>query len=363
MDMGFNRENVVQFDIDFAQRVESKQRTALYQELLSRLEALPGVQAASLYAFGLLSGNGWSDRVLAEGYVATPDEDLTCQGTWVGPKFFETLGIKILLGRDFTQQDDQGDRATNATASTVAVINEAMARRYFGDTIPLGRRFYFPGRPERKFEIVGVVRDAKYNSLRRESPPTFYVPFFQDSGQGMTVAVKGRGELGATATMVSFQNVVAEVFAAARVRSVKKMDDVVNASVHQERVVAQLGGFFSIFALVLACLGLYGVLSFAVVQRTREIGVRVALGAQKGNILSLVVGQGVKLALTGAAVGIAGAFAATRLLSGLLFGVTPTDPLTVLGVSLLLVLVAVSASWLPARRATKVDPMEALRYE
>ena len=363
MDMGFDRENVVQFDIDFVQRIESKQRTALYKELLSRLEALPGVQAASLYAFGLLSGSGWSESVLTEGYVATPGEDLTCQGTWVGPKFFETLGIKILVGRDFTQKDDQGDRATNATASTVAVINEAMARRYFGDTIPLGRRFYFPGRPERKFEIVGVVRDAKYHSLRRESPPTFYVPFFQDSGQGMTVAVRGRGELGATATMASFQNVVGEVFAAARVRSVKTMDDVVNASVHQERVVAQLGGFFSIFALVLACLGLYGVLSFAVVQRTREIGVRVALGAQKGNILSLVVGQGVKLALTGAAVGIAGAFAATRLLSSLLFGVTPTDPLTFLGVSLLLLLVAVLASWLPARRATKVDPMEALRYE
>ena len=141
------------------------------------------------------------------------------------------------------------------------------------------------------------------------------------------------------------------------------MDDVVNASVHQERVVAQLGGFFSIFALALACLGLYGVLSFAVVQRTREIGVRVALGAQRRDVLSLVIRQGVKLALTGAAVGIAGAFAAARLLSSLLFGVTPTDPLTFLGVSVLLVIVAVLASWLPASRATKVDPMEALRYE
>ena len=141
------------------------------------------------------------------------------------------------------------------------------------------------------------------------------------------------------------------------------MDDVVNASVHQERVIAQVGGFFSLFALALACLGLYGVLSFAVVQRTREIGVRVALGAQRRSILSLVIGQGVRVALVGAAVGIAGAFATTRLVSSLLFGVTATDPITFIGVPLLLVLVAVLASWLPAMRATKVDPMKALRYE
>jgi len=371
-DMGFNRENVVQFDIDFVNRMDSKQRTALYQELLLRLEALPGVQAASLYGFGLLSGNGWSDRVLAEGYVATPDEDLTCQGMWVGPKFFETLGIKILSGRDFTQQDARSAGITNGVAPRVAVINEAMARRYFGDAIPLGRRFYFPDRPERKsqtwnagvtFEIVGVAKDAKYHSLRRESPPTFYAPFSHDTAQGMTVVVKVRGGSRSSATAVVFQRIVGEVFARARDLNVKTMDDVVNASVHQERVIAQLGGFFSIFALALACLGLYGVLSFAVVQRTREIGVRVALGAPRRHVLLLVIRQGVKLALTGAAVGIAGAFAAARLLSSLLFGVTPTDPLTFLGVFLLLVLVAVLASWLPASRATKVDPMEALRYE
>jgi predicted permease len=363
MDMGFHRENVVQFDIDFVQRLEPQQHTVLYKELLSRLEALPGVQAASLYGFGLLSGNGWSDRVLTEGYAATPDEDLTCQGMLVGPRFFETLGINILSGRDFTPQDDRAASGPSGPTSQVAVINEAMAQRYFGEALPLSRRFYFPGWPKQKFEIIGVVKDAKYHSLRRASPPTFYIPFSQDPGQGMTVAVRVRDDARAMATRASFQNVVNEVFAGARVRSVKTLEDVVNASVHQERVVAQLGGFFSIFALVLACLGLYGVLSFAVVQRTREIGVRVALGAQKRNILSLVVGQGVKLAFIGAAVGIAGAFAATRLLSSLLFGVTPTDPFTFLGVSLLLLLVAVLSSWLPARRATKVDPMEALRYE
>src|SRR6266496_3909923 len=368
MDMGFNRASVVQFDIDFVNRIDSKQRTALYQELLLRLEALPGVQAASLYGFGLLSGNGWSDRVLAEGYVATPDEDLTCQGMWVGPKFFETLGITILSGRDFTQQDARAAGITNGAAPRVAVINQAMARRYFGDTIPLGRRFYFPDRPERKsqtwnagvtFEIVGVAKDAKYHSLRRESPPTFYAPFSQDTVQGMTVVVKVRGGSRASATAVLFQRIVGEVFARARVLNVKTLDDVVNASVHQERVIAQLGGFFSIFALALACLGLYGVLSFAVVQRTREIGVRVALGAPRRHVLLLVIRQGVNLALTGAALGIAGAFAVTRLLSSLLFGVTPSDPLTFLVVSALLVFVAVLASWLPASRATRVDPMKA----
>src|ERR671931_611 len=156
-------------------------------ELLSLLEALPGVQAASLYGFGLLSGNGWSDRVLTEGYVAKPGEELTCQGMWVGPKFFETLGIKILSGRDFTRQDDRTTGVTNTTTE-VAVINEAMVRRYFGDAMPLSRRFYFPGRPGRGSECGGWGRAANYHPQPREAPPRFDLPFFQDSGQGMTVA-------------------------------------------------------------------------------------------------------------------------------------------------------------------------------
>jgi len=360
MDMGFNRENVLQFDIDFVQRVESTQRTALYKDLLTRLEALPGIQAVSLYGFGLLSGNGWSDRVVGEGYVPTPDEDLICQGMWVGPRFFETLGIPILSGRDFAPHDERAAGVTNAPR--VAVINQSMARRYFGDANPVGRRFYFPGQPERRFEIVGLVKDAKYRSLRQESPPTFYVPFFQDSSQEMTVTVRTRDSR-ASITPANVQNVVGQVFAAARVQNFKTIEDVVNSSIHQERVVAQLGGFFSLLALALACLGLYGVLSFAVAQRTREIGVRVALGAQRWDLLSMVISKGLKLVLLGSVIGLAGAFAATRLVSNLLYGVTPADPVTFAGVVLLLVVVAALASWLPARRATKVDPMEALRHE
>jgi ABC-type antimicrobial peptide transport system permease subunit len=163
--------------------------------------------------------------------------------------------------------------------------------------------------------------------------------------------------------MASLRGVVHDLDRAVRVRDARRMTDVVNDSVRQERLIAQLGGFFSVFALGLACLGLYGVLSFAVVQRTREIGVRVALGAQRLDVLSLVVGQGLKLALVGAGIGLAGGLTVTRFVSHLLYGVTPTDPITFISVSLLLGFVALLASWLPARRAAKVDPMEALRCE
>ena len=361
MDMGFQRENVIQFELDFVQRHNTQQPSVLYKELLPRLEALPGVQAASLYGFGMLGGSSYSDRVLPEGHAPVQEENLICSGMWVGPRFFETLGVKILSGRDFTASDERLAGLTNKPAPRVAVINETLARRNFGDANVLGRRFSFPSRPERKFEIVGVVKDAKYRSLRQEAPPTFYLPFFQDPNQGMSVVLRTRGD--SRATMADLQIVINQTFKGVRVRNLKTMEEVVNAAVHQERVVAQLGGFFSLFALALACLGLFGVLSFTVVQRTREIGVRVALGAQKGSIFRLVVGHGVRLALAGAVLGIIGALAATRFVSSLLFGVTPTDPVTFVGVSLLLVAVAVLASWLPARRAAKVDPMVALRYE
>jgi predicted permease len=360
-DMGFDRENVVQFSLDFTERFEPARRTALYKELLAHLERLPGVKAASLHNPGLLSGSGWTQKVVPEGKVPDPN-DLYCHGMRIGPRFFETLGINVVSGREFNVQDERSGGADPGVLRT-AIINEKLARRYFGDVNPLGKRFYSPGQPERKFEIVGVVKDAKYRSLRQESPPTFYVPFFQESAPGQGIIFAFRTSADPRAAIASLHSVIREVDAAARVRTVKTMDEVVNASVHQERVIAQLGGFFSIFALALACLGLYGVLSFAIVQRTREIGMRVALGAQRHHILSLVIGHGVRLSLLGAVIGVAGAFAATRLVSSLLFGVAPSDPTTFVGVSLLLLLVGVLASWLPARRAAKVDPMEALRYE
>jgi predicted permease len=317
------------------------------------------VRSASLLNFGFLSGNYWTDNLLADGYEAQPGEDLECSGTLVGPRFFETLGMPILSGRGFGPTDEPSASFTNAAPKT-AVINQALARRYFGDVNPLGRRLYFAHRPEMKFEIVGVVPDARYRSLRTSAPPTIYLPFFH-ADAGATFALRTGGEW--QITLASIATLARELNESVRVRDVRTMTDVVNAAVQQERFVAHLGGFFSALALALACFGLYGVLSLMVVQRTREIGVRLALGAQRRNVLSLVVIKGLRLALVGCAIGLVGGLSMTCLVSSLLYGVTPADPITFTGVVVLLMGVAVLASWLPARRAAKVDPIEALRCE
>jgi predicted permease len=330
-----------------------------HKEVLTRLAGLPGVRAASLFNFGLLSGNYWTADVVAEGYQPMLGENLKCSGTMLGGRFFETFGIPLLSGRSFETKDEfLPDTAT--AAPKTAVINQALARHYFGDANPLGRRLYFAHDPENKIEIVGVVPDAKYESLRAVAPPTIYTPFFREDS-GATFALRTTAD--PRALMASLQRVMREVDRNVRVRDLRTMDDVVNISMQQERLIAQLGGFFSVFALALSCLGLYGVLSFAVVQRTREIGVRMALGAKRRDVLFLIIGKGLKLILVGAMFGLVGGIATTRLISSLLYGVTPTDPVTFGGVMLLLVLVAVLASCLPAYRAAKVDPIVVLRSE
>jgi predicted permease len=280
----------------------------------------------------------------------------------VARRYFETMGTPLLSGRDFGPRDERLAASTATNASGVAIINESMARKYFGNASPLGRRFSFLGGADRKFEIVGVVKDAKYRSLREPAPPTFYVFCFGELRDwDMTFAVRTAGK--PAAVVDGFRRAVRETDSTLQLRGMRTMDDVVDASLRRERIIANLGGLFSLTALALACLGLYGTLSFTVAQRTREIGVRLALGAQRVDVLSLVVGKGLKLAVIGSGIGLVGALAVTRLVSRLLYGVSPTDPVTFAGVSLLLIGVAILASWMPARRAAKVDPMEALRCE
>ena len=360
---GFNRENVVVFNIDFTQQFDDKGRTTLYKELLARLETLPGVRVAGMSADFLLRPLFSRDGIIAEGYTARPGEDLGCHVHRVSERYFETMGFSLVSGRGFGPQDKRPAGPANPNALEPAVINQAMARRYFGDANPIGRRFGNYSQPDKfRFEIVGVVKDVRYVSLREPPPPAYYkLAFHAPDGWGMTFAMRTMSD--ASALTATLGRVAREVDPAIRVRDVRSLDDVVNTSLHQERVLAQLGVAISLFALSLTCLGLYGVLSFAVAQRTREIGVRIALGAQRKDVLSLVVGQGVKLAALGLALGLAAALAVTRFVASLLYGVTATDPVVFIGVSLLLLLVAMLASWLPARRATEIDPITVLRHE
>ncbi|HEV2666589.1 MAG TPA: ABC transporter permease, partial [Blastocatellia bacterium] len=361
-DAGFNRENVVVFDLDFTQRLDTTRRATLYKELLTRLETQPDIRAASMSSFFLLGQCCSFQSVSAEGYAPSPGENLYCDEFRISPRFFETIGTPLLSGRDFGPQDERPSDSSNANASRTAVINQAMARRYFGDANPLGRRFYVTAHPEQKFEIVGVVKDIRYRSLRKPSQPAYYIPFFQNPGNmGMTFALRTTNDSEALAAPL--RQIVREVDPTVQTRDVRSLNDVVNTALRQERVLTQLCGFFSLFALSLACLGLYGVLSFSVVQRTREIGVRIALGAQRKDVLALVVRQGLKLAMLGLALGLSAALAVTRYVSSLLYGVTATDPVAFIGVAVLLAGVALISCYIPARRATKVDPIVALRTE
>ena len=362
LDAGFKRESVVLFNIDFAERPDAERWRVLYKALLSRLEAMPGVSAASLFSEGYLSGNSWSEDICAVGYAPVPGENLECLGAHVGPRFFETMGTPRVAGRDFGTPDEGPAVQTGAPTPSPAVINQSLARRYFGNADPLGREFFLTHQPEQRFKIVGVVADARYGSLRENVRPTFYSPFFRSPRNNWAnFALRTAADPRATISVLA--GVVREVDPTFRVRDARTMEDMVNRSVHQERLVAQLGGFFSVFAVGLACLGLYGMLSFTVLQRTREIGVRVALGAQRREVLSLVINRGLRLAITGVTTGIVGGLILTRLVSTLLYGVTPTDPATWSAMSLLLLFVAFVACWLPAHRAARVDPMVALRYE
>jgi predicted permease len=360
-DMGFSRENVVLFQTGFSQRVDKPRRVVAYKELLRRLEETPGVLAASMSRVIPLTENTWGQQLEIEGYMPGPQEVVRCSGMSVALRYFEVMGTSLLRGRDFGPQDEHQDLSTITNAPGVAIINETMGREYFGNGSALGHRFSFSGNAGRQFEIVGVVKDAKYRSLREPAPPTFYVYAFDEVRDwDMAFAVRCAQP---AAVIGGLRNAIRETDSAVQMRGIVTMDDVVNRSLRRERIVASLGGFFSLTALALACLGVYGTISFMVAQRTREIGLRVALGAQPRDLLSLFVGSGLRLAVIGSVIGLAGALVVARLVSRLLYGVSPIDPATFVGVTLLLVVVATLASWLPARRAAKVHPMVALHTE
>jgi predicted permease len=332
----------------------------LYQEVLDRVTAIPGVRSASLARFGLIGAGYSGRRVWIPGYTPANERDRNVAFNVVGPKFFETSGIPLVAGREFGPGD-------TATSPKVAIVNEKFARAYFNGDSPLGRRLGFGPKASEDLEIVGVVRDAKYFYLRKDSPSAVAVPFLQSlTGPGpglgrMILEVRTIGDPESAAAVVrrAIQSIARDV----PVYGVKTEEQQIDASLAQERLLATLAGFFSLLALFLACAGLYGVLSHAVAQRTSEIGIRMALGARRTNVVWLVLRDSAMLVSSGVAIGVPAAIVAARFIESQLFGLTVTDPATLLVASMSLTVAAALATFAPAWRATRVDPLVALRYE
>jgi predicted permease len=275
----------------------------------------------------------------------------------VSSRYFETVGMQVVMGRGFNARDDE-------RAPKVIVINEALARKYLSGQNPLGRLAVVPNVDEFKdtpFEIVGVLRDAKYNDLRAPVEPMFYLPLAQAPYPIQSVEVQTAGDPLAMAAQV--RRVLREAHRDLMISEVTTLAERVDGTVVRERMLAELSGVFGVLALVLACVGLYGTMSYAVARRTSEIGIRMALGARRGEMLWMVLRETLLLVALGVAIGLTAALAATRLLQDYLFGLKPTDPATIGAAVMILVVIAVLAGYLPARRAARVDPMTALRYE
>src|SRR6266542_956676 len=382
LDAGFDRENVALFGLDTGNGYTPAQRVNLQRQLLERLESLPGARSASLSHVGLLSGSRTTNNIEVEGYAHRPDEDMKCYQLWVGPKFFTTMGIPLLEGRDFSPQElrplaglpDNEPAAgqppqPQLSAPLAAVINQTMARYFFGEQNPLGRRFRFREGPLKDIpvEIIGLAKDAKYEDLREPTRRTFYLSYFQwpreraDRATEQRMLLRASGDSSATAAAI--QRSVRELDSQIQALDLQTMNDVVDEALTLERFVAQLSGFFSLCALLLAAIGLYGVMSYTSARRTQEIGIRMALGARSLDVIRLTLREALVLVLAGVAIGLSAAFAATRLVTSLLFGLTATDPLTITLAALVMLTTALVACWIPAWRATKVDPMIALSCE
>jgi putative ABC transport system permease protein len=359
---GFDPHNMLTFRITLpaSRYAQLTQVAPFYQKLIARLETLPGVKSVSAISHLPLSANRGTTGFSIEGVATAPDDPVPYPTDirFVTPGYFQTMGMQLVKGRDFNARDE-------LRATQVAIINEALARRYFPNQDPLGKRIR-PGYgiDERGFlmrEIVGVASDSKHASLREAPPPNIYLPHSQIPRTTMTLVVRAandpHGLIGAV------QNEVHALDREAPVFNVKTLDEYMGATVAEPKFDTMLLGLFAGLALLLTSVGLYGVIAYAVTQRTHELGIRMALGAQSRDVLRLVIKQGMGLALLGSAIGIAGAVALTRAMKSWLFGVGPTDPLTFAAVTLLLVGMALLACYIPARRATKVDPLVALRHD
>jgi len=394
---GFETRNVLLFGINPTLiGYKDAQSAQLYRDLQGRFAAVPGVISASYSANALLSNSLWSTDIHLDG--APRDQNVTVDILAVGADFFSTLKIPIVAGRGFTSTDfasaavtDAAERAAEEASERAAVasangnrgataklsapatqlapmpiiVNEAFARKFFPKETPVGKHVgdpqggdATPGVPQPGFIVLGICGNAKYRNLRSDVDPTMYQPFTGGYGH-----FELRTAANPTALIPAVRSIVAHADSNLPLFEVRTQAEQIEDLLVQERMMARLSSFFGLLALALACIGLYGLLSYEVARRTREIGIRVALGAQQRDVLKLVVGQGILLTILGAAIGVGMAIGVTRFMASMLYGVHANDPATIVAAAILLVSVALAACYIPARRAMRVDPMVALRYE
>ena len=382
VDLGFVRENVVIIDVDPARLGYSGRRLrTFYDELLERTRRIPGVRSAALTAMTPMGSYARSRSFSAEGYPPKAGERMVALSNPVSSGYFTALGISMLLGREFRAEDEPtvtpgdsffaalgrnggggGDKAANA--SRICIINESLARHLFGGASPIGRRLSYddPFDPGNAIEIVGVVKDVRHWSVREsDESGIIYVPTWSDGADARWLVLRaGRST---APILAALQRELREIDRNIPVLHTTTLEEYVNANLRRERLIAYLVGFFGALALGLASVGLYGVMAYAVSRRTREVGIRMAVGAQRVDVIRMIISDSLVPVFAGIAVGLGATFALTRLVSAMLYGVAPHDPASMAFATAAMLVVALVAAAIPARRASSVEPTEALRYE
>ena len=356
VDLGVKVDNVVAFGI--APRLngyDSTRSKALFIRTEEELAALPGVNGVTADLVGLIRGNNWGNDVSVQGFKRDPDTDAGSRFNEVGPGFFRTLGIPLLAGREFTPAD-AGNKMT------VAIVNEAFAKKFNLGKDAVGKRMALGDTNNLDIEIIGLVKNAKYSEVKQVIPPVFFVPYRQDSNIGyMNFYVRTSGD--PLLLLRSIPGAIARLDPNLPVVELKTLPQQIKDNVFLDRMISILSAAFALLATLLAAIGLYGVLAYSVAQRTREIGVRMALGADSGRVRRMVLGQVGLMVIVGGVIGLAGALALGRGAKSLLFELNGYDPAVVVASVVLLSIVALGAGYIPALRASKIDPMQALRYE
>ena len=358
-DLGFNRDNVLLTSVDTRLAgYKPDELSGVYRQLYERLSTLPNVRSATMASYSPMAGTSTNSTVTVRGYTPNKGENMNVADILIGPNFAETLGVPLLMGREIGLQD-------TPTSARVGVVNQAFAQAFYPGQNPIGRRLTFEEDSDKNdFEIVGVIGDAKYDNAKEKADRTVYRPILQVQDQ---LAFANVFELRTPGDPL---NISAEVRAA--IAQVNDKLPILNfttlriqtdAALQQERLIAQLVSFFGLLGLLLSCVGLYGIMAHAVVRRTNEIGIRMALGAERRDIIWMVLKESLLLVAVGLAVGLPASWGAAQLISNQLFGLRPSDPLTLITAVTLLTLVAALAGYLPARKASRVDPLVALHYE